>query len=681
MHPDNSLKRRVSSVGAALSGGGVLGALFAYHAYASSWAFPGFLIAATLLIYLPGRWIVERWHPEATGVERTAVALAAGMVATTALYGALARFSVRGLMLAWPAVALAGVLMNARRRRPEVCQASTGTGWVALPILAAWAALAVLPLYYRNLARTDDGALTVYPLPDLFFHLSIANELTHTLPPRAPFLPGRGLDYHYAPDLLVAVFAERAGLSVPDLTTRFVPTLFFAMAAASAFAFARAWLQSTRGAALAAFLILFGEDLSFVPGLLLGARGSWAADFFSTPTVVSLFMLNPMLPALAVLFAGLVCLHRFEAGAGRAVGALGALLIAATASYKVFLGAQVVAALLLACGACVWRGRDRRLAGAAVLAACVAVLLALPGGPDRASADIALRSSPLVPNLFVRADLFTTWLGQQVRSFWTGHGFWRDGAVAFYGLALPIFLVGSFGARSLALPVVLRELRSPGDRSALRLALVVFVLAGPVLGMTLSITPASYPVEGRNNEAIWFFVQSKYLAWALALDPFVGFWRRHGPGARTAALGVLLALSLPSAVQHLVVAAGDPIQRLDPGEMAALDALRREAKPGDVVLAEPRLSRAVIGLTNCHAVVEDLFTVFYQPLAEREAWAEELRRFWSDWAGGSVREATLRQFGARYVLIAAAHDPMPPEGATRLFDGGGVRFYRLARGS
>lgn len=656
----------------------VLTALFGLHSYTSPWAFPRFALAAALLAYVPGRWIAERGLPGADPVEKTAVALVAGMVATTGLYAALARLSLRGLFLAWPVLALAAALHELKRRPPARTALPAGTAWAALPILVAWAALAALPLHYRNLARARDG-LSLYPLPDLFFHLSIANELTHALPPRAPFLPGHGLDYHYAADLWVALLAESARLSVPDLSVRFVPTLWFAMAGLSAFAFGRAWLGSTRGGALFAFLVLFGEDLAFLPGLLAGTQGVWAVDFFSTPTLVSLFMLNPMLPALSVLFTGLLCLHRFEAGAPRGAGVLGGLLVGATAAYKVFAGVQMVGALLAACALCAWRARDLRLAGAAALGGALALLLALPGGADRAEAEIALRSSPLVPNLLVRAGLFGTWLGDQVRLFWTGHGSWREGALAFWGLALPTFLVGALGARLLAIPGVVEELRAPGRRGALRLALVIFVLVGPPLGMTLSITPAGYPGEGRNNEAIWFFVQSKYLAWALALEPFVGFWRRQRAPARAAALLALLALCLPSSAQYLTLAAREPLQRLGAGEMAALDALRREARPGDVVLAGPRLSRAVIGLTSCHAVVVDLFTLYYQSKAERDEWAGELDQFWSGWARGALRHATLQRFGARFVLIEAARDPAPPSSARLVLDSGDVRLYALDR--
>src|SRR5262249_39582916 len=141
---------------------------------------------------------------------------------------------------------------------------------------------------------------------DVPFHLSIANELTHAVPPQVPFAAGQELSYHYAMDLLAALLNRGAGLSVMDLTVRFLPTFFLTLAALSIFCFSRAWLGSGRGAALTTFLILLAEDFSFVPRLLVGRPagggiGCWSVDYFQVPSTFSLYNLNPIVPALALL--------------------------------------------------------------------------------------------------------------------------------------------------------------------------------------------------------------------------------------------------------------------------------------------------------------------------------------------------------------------------------------------
>ena len=75
-------------------------------------------------------------------------------------------------------------------------------------------------------------------------HLSIANELSHTVPPQVPTLTGWPLSYHYAFDLPAALFHAHAGLDTLDLTVRYIPTLFLFMTTLAVFCFSRRWLGS-----------------------------------------------------------------------------------------------------------------------------------------------------------------------------------------------------------------------------------------------------------------------------------------------------------------------------------------------------------------------------------------------------------------------------------------------------
>ena len=60
----------------------------------------------------------------------------------------------------------------------------------------------------------------------------------------------------------------------------------------SVFCFSRGWLGSGYFGALVlvVFLVFFGEDFAFIPGLLLGEKGCWSVRYFSVPTVFSSFI-------------------------------------------------------------------------------------------------------------------------------------------------------------------------------------------------------------------------------------------------------------------------------------------------------------------------------------------------------------------------------------------------------
>jgi hypothetical protein len=89
-------------------------------------------------------------------------------------------------------------------------------GVVALGV----AVLAILPQHYTNLTPRADGTMRVHPIPDVFLHIAIANELTHTVPPQSPVFSGHPLTYHYGMDLVVAMFANAIISTTRDPTLR-----------------------------------------------------------------------------------------------------------------------------------------------------------------------------------------------------------------------------------------------------------------------------------------------------------------------------------------------------------------------------------------------------------------------------------------------------------------------------
>jgi hypothetical protein len=647
-----------------------------------AWSWLRFVAAVVLVVYLPGRLWVERRMAGLDRAERLALACVLGLILSTALFGVLAWLGLRWLFALWPL----GCLVANLRGRPTgpvgpPARARPALGALAIvPVLLAWGWLALLPLYYRNLRPLPDGGVSLYPLPDLFLHLSVAHELTHAVPPSAPYVPGHPLPYHYASDLMVTLLAQAAGLDVVDATVRFAPTLFFGLAGLSIYAFGLSFLGSERGAALLSLLVLFGEDLSFVPGLWTRDPGIWSVDFFGSPSVLSLFTLNPMLPALAVLFAALVCLNRLERD-GRRFAVPAALLVAALIEYKVFCAAQLLAALGLACLGRLLVAKDTRLLWAALGALALGGTLALlTFGGVTSRVVWSLHPAPLVPNLLLRSGLWETWLGHRVQEYWTGQGLMRNGAFAFWLIALPAYLLGALGLRTLALVPLAREVGAPFRASAVRSMLAAFVGAGVVLGLSLSIVSGTHGSEPTNNEAVWFLVQSKYVAWVLAVEVLQRLWRRGSPRQRPALMVLVALAAFPSAAQQLWRSAVDPMDSLSADEAAGLRALAAASRPGDVVLADGRLSRGALALTRCHAPVPDLLlgsSYMFRSPAERRLWEGELSLFWQDWREGRLRPEARSLFGAAYVLAPVVRDPRPPGGATRLFENASLRLYSL----
>jgi hypothetical protein len=631
---------------------------------ASSWgSLPLLAALVALLVWLPGVAILDFARVRTRALDDLALALVLGGIGAAAAYWLTARLGLRPLFLAWPVAGLAFAYRNRARQGErlrgfaDALQRPT----TAIPLAVVALSLApylFLPLFYSNLRPLPDGGFAFYNMPDLVLHASLSGELTRTMPPGWPYLAGRPATYHYAMDLLPAVFAA-GGMSVLDGCVRLVPTLLTASTALALFALGRDWLGSPRAAAAATVLAFFGEDLSWIPGALEGQGVPWATAYFAMPTTVSLYMLNPMLPALGALAGALLCLRCGLRGEGGAWLALAAGLVLAVAEYKVFAAMHLLAALGIAGAVLFWRHRDRRLL--AFVAVCglllVPAALALSGGAAT-RVQVLLRPWPYVPGALVRVGLWNApWLAP-LRAAWEG-GFDLPGFAQYLVAALG-YVIAAMGVRMLALGALVRALREDG----VRLALAVFVLLGPILTLTCSVVVPGLPPAEQYNNAVWFFVQAKYLAWLFVVEVLRRWGAALGPAARTLLWSGALGAALASGVQYLgYQLAVRQEGKLTPAMMEVVRALAK-SRPGEVVWAPVYVTEPVVVLTAAHGVSLDIFPyIVLSPGAIAETRAAQ-QQFWQLWRSGVYDPAPVIAWKARYV-VADRLDGSPPAGAAQ----------------
>jgi hypothetical protein len=642
----------------------------------SGFGFFIFLLAVVAFVYAPGRALLRLGRVRASGLDHLALSLSLGMIGGCAFYWICAYAGVRMAVWLWPALGVADWARHRCWRLPRVPAVRWAHAGLAAVVLLGQIPLLVVPVYFRNLARLAGGAMSYYPLADVVLHLGLARELMRSVPGQIPSLPGVPMQYHVGMDLLVALLGTVPGLDVGDLTVRFVPSFFVLLTFLAGFCFGRAFLRHEAGGLLFAALAVLGEDFSFVPGLLLGADQPWVVHFFGAPTIVSLFLLNPMLPALGLLLATLLCLVRaLESPSPLRYAILAALHSAALVEFKVFSAPHLMASLGV--GAAVYLVVRREVAPLRLLAACLAlsapILLSLlwarAGGMW-----VRMEAWPYVPAALVRSGLLDTWLGRAVVLHPGQPGLLP--AASFWLVALPVYLLGSFGMRALGLPVWLRDLLRARRGGAARFVIAVFVGLGPLISMTWAVTPVGSPPGTEYNNAIWFVVESKYVAWVFAVEMLLGLLRRAPRWLRPLAVSLFVALSVPSTLQYLLFQAEHgEMQRLSSGEVEALRALERRSRSGDVVLATDRLAGAVLALTHCRS--QDLSVFAEQvldPKALAERWAEQ-SAFWTAWSAGELRRDILARRGARFVL---AEGGPGPRGLQPIFQSPDARLYDLS---
>ena len=207
---------------------GVVTVAFGVWTATSVWSFPLFVLAMVFVVYLPGRLVLESARASTRPLDHLCLCLILGMTTSSLLYYLCGLLGVQDIFVLWPVGASAAAVFTNRRplrRWRETRFTVRGTHLLLMSVVVLCVApLVKLPAYYRNLALLPEGGLAFVDKPKATaFHLSIAQELTHSIPPQVPFLAGRPLVYHCGLDLPVAMLARTAGVSIPDSTVRSIP--------------------------------------------------------------------------------------------------------------------------------------------------------------------------------------------------------------------------------------------------------------------------------------------------------------------------------------------------------------------------------------------------------------------------------------------------------------------------
>jgi hypothetical protein len=658
-----------------------------------------FVIASILLAYVPGKLLLIALKRVLGPLEDVTLACVLGLVVSGVVYWLMAFANQGRFYFLWPLIA-AGIFIFLHQSnwksllvnsssiescpKGSVALSRDGSALVLAGLLALGIiALAYFPGYYTNFTRQPDGTMRVYPISDVLFHIAIGNELTHTVPPQAPLFAGHPLSYHYGMDLAVAMFARATGLNVRDLTVRFMPTLFIGLSMLSVFCFSRTWLRSGYFGALVVFLVFFGADFSFIPGLLLGEKGDWSLRYFSAPAVVTLFYTNPVLPGLGILFAGLFCLERYMRERSRTWLLLTALLFVALIEVKMLMAGQLMFSLGLA--AVIYliffsKADLFKIAGCTAMAAIPLVSWVLL--KNESGGRIVAKFEPW---LYVSHAMQTLGLSDRF-----------SGPFAFAVLAVPIYLVGCLGLRVIGVPSIVAAIIRPKPDGAVRCLLAIFVVVGVVIALAYSFTPEGWTFR-YNPVSSTFLVQSEYVAWLFVAEVFQTLYQwavARGIYPALAAGGIIATtagLSLPATVQHFLVwhdphhffGVGKPwgaqLLTYDRQMLAAMDFLQKDAHPGDVVLCNDTLSAPVLALTKCRVPLG----YFSSGLVARSEYTKREtaeKNFWNGWRLGKVDEGLLREANVRYVVVREQTEGVPattPASLSKVFENSELAIFKV----
>ena len=384
---------------------------------------------------------------------------------------------------------------------------------------------------------------------DVLFHVGVVRSLETSYPPALLSVSGVPIGYHVGYHLQVAAWARFFGIDAIDGLVRLSPIYFIVLWATSAFVLACRFTE-VESARLLTPCLVFCAGAGFL--FFLRPDIGWWSLVFMDVTLVSIFLTNPLLPAVPLLFCGLALIADYASNGTRGALLACAYSLAFVLVIKMFLGAQVLAAL--GAGALV-RWNDRRVRSAFALSCVVSAPFLFHTFVAAESSNTSVGLRPLE---IVRYSAEKVGAEEVVASlaaagdFETPEDGWSSVVIATL-----VWVVGFLGLRLLGLAGWARHLWS--DETLTRV-MAWFVAIGFPVALVFRIAPAEASGLSRleaQNDVVWFAAQSGILLWFWTATYLARF-------KATVIVAAVVVLALPATIQHFVHAAS-----LDPDRVGA----------------------------------------------------------------------------------------------------------------
>jgi hypothetical protein len=620
------------------------------------------LLALTVAQFLPGLVIVKLLdigRDREEGYILSAV-LAGPITATVYLVTLLADWEP----LYWILIGnlgLLAVVVPWRRKR--------SFGWPRAARIALATLLVVLFVPYflttGSLYRIDangtmllDRALQT----DVLFHLGVIHSLESAYPPSLLSLSGQPIGYHVGYHLQLAAWARYFGISAFDGLIRVATVWQVALLVASAFMLARRFTERISAHVVAPVLVFgagFGFAFFFRPSV------DWWSLVFMDATLVSIFLSNPLLPALPLLFAGLSLFDDYTRGSGRGVLVGSVVCIAFMLVVKMFLGAQVLAAMGIA-AIVSWRDARMRVAFVALALASLPLLAHTFLAAGGSNTSIGLRPLELVRYSMEKLD----WNAAIQALASVGRFELSVGAWALAAVATLTWGVGFLGVRLVGLGACVKDLWR--GATPLRRTMAWFVAIGFPLALVFRIAPSESEGLSRlesQNDVLWFATASGVLLW---------FWTADAL-RRSSTTVIVTLLALTATVQHFVYAASLEPDRIAASRVRSAQAAGMLSGP-DAIWLDPldRSRPSLLPYISGRAVVYDPYVGYDYMFVGRDEIAYRRHAVAQFWSSGdpAYRAWMLDHFDVDFVWEQGG-DVAPLRGLEPIYSDEAEHLYRV----
>lgn len=374
---------------------------------------------------------------------------------------------------------------------------------------------------------------------ETFFPLGIINALKDIYPVYYPYASGVDLSfYHINMHLQIEMINRLFSVDTLKLSFYYFPLIYFMLLVFLPFMIVNKYTGS-RSLGVLTGILMFGSDLSFIPGLLGMLQEGFTWNVLFNSTTWPLFTLNGYLPVLSVMFLCILYLKKFcESGLFSHAIVFGFLGFSAY-GFKSSMGPHIMAVAFVT--GLILILTDNRKKG--ILLCTVSSLTLMAIGVDvlaiKGTLGVLKNAKvqyTLSPDIFNRLHDSLNYLAIPKMPWY------------LYLLVFPIYIIAVFGARIIGFGF-LRDFFVKKEYDHTVIFLMIFVASGFLLSELIFLGPI-LPSPFKTNDAMWFSFQSLLAAWLL----FAFYLKRTLPNIKKVAFIMLLVilLSFPGTVQFLL---------------------------------------------------------------------------------------------------------------------------------
>lgn len=508
------------------------------------------------------------------------------------------------------------------------------------------------------------------PMTESIFHLGYINAAVAHIPPFNPYVSGYDMKgYHIGMHLLASVFCLFMKTDPLLMTYYFLPLmLFVAVVASSALFFYH--VHQNVFYALFLGLLIFGSDLSFIPGLAKDIHDrTWSEIFCSS--VWSLFTLNGIIASLSYFFCSSLFFQRFYKS-GKIVELI-MFSIFCTAAYlsKSSTGLHILSAAII--GALVIRltGRSstKYLVYAWISAFVVGITLCshmLLTQSISSAAPAKVSWEPLNGLLQAGKTLnLESWIQSAEKPL---------ASPLLTITTLLLFWLCALGARTCFVKYLIDACRRKQQEAS-----IVFMAVYVVIGLVTSELISIRGISGSINNGTWLRVEA-IIAASYFIPLFIISTKERF--TRWVMVFVVILVTFPSTINFLIHRNTSDLIEISPEKIGACEFIRNNIASDAVIIEIPKFNEPMVSshLSGRRTVLSIFrtFAIDYVPREELDRRFQDLSTFFGS-CPEDTRRSIIRRYSVRYMIVPRSADPyVIYDWAERVFSNDKLSIYKIS---